>query len=233
MYRFSTIILLLATLSTSAQIRVVKNPSVAQQTHPEMQIEEISFYSDSTIVEISVVNRIAQGGWFCADKNTFIEDPHNFIRRKVINVEGIPWCPSAHRFSRVGEVLRFKLIFPGLPGNPETLNLIEVCDKSCFALRGIILNEKLNTDIRLFDEGMAHYSANRFSEAIAIFAKVVEEIPSNPTHVYGYSFYNLIRINWDLGNKETALVWLNQLQKSGLPNSQYFINNLKKELSLE
>lgn len=233
MLRSLIFFLLIVSFYTNAQVRVVKNPAVAQQTHPEMLIEQISFFNDSTIVQISVINRLAQGGWFCADKNTFLEDPQSFIRRKVIDVEGIPWCPSSHRFTRIGEVLRFKLIFPGMESNPETLNLIEVCDKSCFAFRGIILNEKLNADIRLFDEGMEHYAANRFDEAIKVFSRIVEEIPANPTHVYGYSYYNLIRIFWDMGKKEEAKVWLEQLRRSGLPNSQYFINNLRVELSLE
>jgi hypothetical protein len=214
----------------TAQIRVVQKPNVAQQTHPEMTIEEIQFFADSTVFKIKVINKLASGGWFCADKNTFVEEPQSLVRRRLIKAIGIPWCPDAHRFTRENEILHFSLVFPALPVEAELLNLVEQCDRACFAFRGIILNEKLNRDINLFDEAMDHYASNRFQESIHSFSIIVEEIPLNPTHVYGYSYYHLIRINWELGQKDIARIWIQKLEQSGLPNRQYFIDNIRREL---
>lgn len=219
--------------STFSQNRVVKDPAVAQQTHPELKINEIQFFNDSIVVFLTISNKLNSGGWFCADKNTFIEDVDQFTRRKVARANGIPWCPNSHKFTEVGETLSFSLTFPALPGEPELLNLIEQCDKACFSLKGIILDEKLNRDIRLFDEGTNYYVANQFDKALEVYYRIVEEIPHKPTHVYGYSYSNIVQILWKQGKTDEALNWLKQLEMSGLPNSRYFIENIKKELKIE
>ncbi len=214
----------------NGQYRVVENPAIVQQSHPELKIEKISFYTDSIVVRFFILNKLSEGGWFCADRNTYIEDPDSFKRLRAIGKSGIPWCPSAHGFTEVGEKLHFSLTFPPVPGDPETLNIIEVCEKSCFELRGIILSKKLNHDLRLFDEAMRFYAENNHAKALVLFGEIVEEIPPKPTHVYGYSFYNLARICWEIGERETAKEWMRQLELSGLPNSQYFLRNLEQEL---
>jgi tetratricopeptide (TPR) repeat protein len=129
----------------------------------------------------------------------------------------------------VGEVVNFSLIFPPVLTSSKLLNLIEDCDKACFSFKGIILDKKLNDDINTYTTGVAHYAANRTNEAIECFMKVVEIIPEFPTHVYGYSYFNLIRIYSDKGDKLTSKYWLDQLEKSSLPDKQYFIDALKKE----
>lgn len=232
MRRIALIIIILASFLTgvNGQHRIVENPAIVQQSHPELQIEKILFYTDSVVVRFVILNKLSEGGWFCADKNTYIEDSEGFTRLRVIGKSDIPWCPNAHTFTKVGEELHFSLIFPPLPGEPETLNIIEVCDKSCFELKGIILSEKLNRDLRLFDEAMRFYSENNYAKALVLFGEIVEEIPPKPTHVYGYSFYNLARICWEIGERDTAKEWVRQLELSGLPNSQYFLRNLKQEL---
>jgi tetratricopeptide (TPR) repeat protein len=218
------------TFGVMAQVRVVKNPNVAQQTHPEMTIEEIRFYTDSTVIQLIVINKLASGGWFCADKNTFLEDPQSLMRKKIINAVDIPWCPDAHRFSKVNETLRFKLIFPSISAQTELLNLVEQCERACFSFKGIILNDKLNRDINLFNEAMVHYADNKLDEAILLFSRIVEDLPANPTHVYGYSYYHLVRIYWEIGQKDIARLWIQKLEQSGLPNRHYFLENIKREL---
>jgi tetratricopeptide (TPR) repeat protein len=213
----------------NAQYRTVQYPNIVQSSHPELTIERISFFIDSTVVDLSIVNRLPEGGWFCTDNNTYIEDAHNLGRFKLIRAIGIPSCPDVYRFKRVDEELKFSIVFPGLPGNPQLLNLIEACDKACFSFRGIILDERLNRDISLFDKGVKCYADDKLEDAIEIFSRIVEDIPANPTHVYGYSFYNLIRIYFQKGDKKTAQLWFEQLEKSGLPNKQYFIDALKDE----
>ncbi len=202
----------------NAQTRVVLNPSVAEQSHRELSINKIKFYPDSTVIELTIINSLPEGGWFCIDSNTYIED-----------AKGISWCPQVYRFQQVGETLQFFLVFPEMEVEAEVLNLIEQCERACFSFRGIILDDKLNYDIRLFDEAMNCYVSNNLDKAIELFMNVVEDIPANPTHVYGYAYYHLVQIYLNKGDKKTAQFWVEQLERSGLPNRQYFMNAIGRE----
>lgn len=223
------LILLLCFISFVEAQHIIKEPAVAEQSHQDLNIIQICLYKDSSVIYLSVENKMTQGGWFCADKNIYIENPKDHKHLKIIKTMGIPTCPSAYNFTREGEKLNFSLVFPQIPSETKLLNLIEDCDKSCFRFNGIILDEKLNNDIKLYNRGIELYAANNTPEAINCFMKVVEAIPEFPTHVYGYSYFNLIRIYATKGDKETSRRWLYQLEKSTLPDKQYFIGILKKE----
>jgi len=209
--------------------QIIEYPTAAEQTHQELTIVKVGLYKDSTVIDLSIENKRAQGGWFCADKNIYIENPKDHKRYNIIHSKGIPTCPSVHNFKSVGEKLLFTLTFPGIPEGTKLLNLVEDCDKSCFHFNEIILDQKLNSDIKLYSKGVELYAANNTKDAIECFIKVVEVLPEFPTHVYGYSYFNLIRIYFTQGEKVTARYWYDQLDKSNLPDKQYFINALKKE----
>ncbi|NVO08419.1 MAG: hypothetical protein HXX16_00500 [Bacteroidales bacterium] len=209
--------------------QIIENPVAAEQTHQDLTILRVGLYKDSTIIDLSVQNKLVQGGWFCADKNIYIENPKDHKRYKLIKTRGIPTCPSVHSFKEIGEKLKFSLVFPKIPVETKLINLIEDCDKSCFKFTEVILDEKLNKDIRLYSQGVDLYAANKIDDAIDCFSKVVEVIPEFPTHVYGYSYFNLIRIYFNKGDKLTARFWYDQLEKSHLADKDYFINSLKKE----
>jgi len=209
--------------------QIIENPAVAEQTHQDLKIVRIGIYSDSTIINLSIENKLVQGGWFCADTKIYIENPKDHQRYSLIKARGIPRCPSVYNFKYEGERLNFTLVFPKVPAKTALLNLIEDCEKSCFQFKDIILDEKLNRDINLYTHGVELYAANKINEAIDCFTKVVEDIPAFPTHVYGYSYFNLIRIYSNLGNKSKAMFWYDQLEKSTLPDKQYFTNSLQKE----
>lgn len=229
MKNFFIIFYLLFSFSLIEAQTIVDNPAVAEQTHQELEIVRIGLFKDSTVIDLSVENKLAQGGWFCADNKIYIESQKDHKHLNIIKARGIPRCPSVHNFKKVGEKLNFTLVFPAIPANTRLLNLVEDCDKSCFRFSDIILDKKLNNDIKLYSHAMELYAGNKTDEAIECFTKVVEVVPDFPTHVYGYSYFNLIRIYSDKGDKVTARFWLDQLEKSTLPDKQYFINSLKKE----
>jgi tetratricopeptide (TPR) repeat protein len=210
--------------------QIIENPVAAEeQSHQDLNINFIALYTDSTVISLSFENTIAQGGWFCADKKIYIETTKEHQRFNILKAIGIPRCPDVYKFKRAGEKLIFTLVFPAIPKGTVLLNLVEDCDKSCFNFKSIILDAKINQDIRLHVKGVELYAANKIKEAIECFQKVVEVIPSSPTHVYGYSYFNLIRIYYNSGDKVTAKFWLDQLEKSSLPDKQYFITTLQKE----
>lgn len=229
---FSLLLFLFLFQLNHAQV-IVEKPFAAEFSHPELTIDRIALYPDSTVVSLTVVNNADNNGWFCADKNIYIENLNTRQRYYRISSRGIPTCPATHNFSRKGETLSFKLIFPPIPKNHNSINLIEDCNKACFFFKGIILNNKLNSDIRLFNLGMEHYTKNNIAQAVECFSKVVEDIPANPTHVYGYAYYHLVMIYYTKGNKPLAGYWLNQLKTSVLPNKDYFIRMLKRDIGIE
>ncbi|RPH31764.1 MAG: hypothetical protein EHM93_12090 [Bacteroidales bacterium] len=230
MKKFGLIIAALCSSTIIEAQQIIENPVVADDpTHQDLNINYIALYPDSTVINLSVENKLAQGGWFCADRKIYIETTQEHQRFNIIKARGIPRCPAVHSFKKVGEKLTFTFVFPAIPKGINRLNLIEDCDKSCFSFKNIILDVKINQDIRLYMQGVEFYAANKNKEAIDCFSKVVEAIPSSPTHVYGYSYFNLIRIHFNSGDKVTAKFWLEQLEKSSLLDKQYFINSLQKE----
>ena len=209
--------------------KFIEYPEVAEQSHQELTIVRISLYNDSTVFDLSVENKLSQGGWFCADKNISMEITSDHKRYNLVNSHGIPTCPAVHNFNRIGEKLNFSLIFQGIPTNTNLLNLTEICDNSCFFFHEIILDEKLNRDIKLYNHGTDLYATNNSADALACFKKVVELLPMSPTHVYGYSFFNIIKIYHNIGDKTNSRYWYEQLEKSNLPDKQHFIDKLRKD----
>lgn len=231
MKRIIVIALLVVPVVSISQI-VVDRPFAAEQSHTELSIEKITFYIDSAVVNLTVVNKLEQGGWFCADKNIYIENPYTRQRYQLIRSNGIPNCPQMHNFKEKDEKLSFNLVFQPVPADLRTINLVENCEKACFNFKGIILDAKLNADIRTFNRGMDFYTANKVDDAVACFIKVLEEIPAFPTHVYGYAFYHLVVIHQNKNDNLTAKYWLGRLESSQLPDKQYFIEAIRKSKDL-
>lgn len=221
------VLLALISFGAKAQLEVIK-PFAAEQSHGELNIDKITFYGDSTVFNLSVTNKLDIGGWFCADKSIYVEDPSTHQRYRIIHSVGIPNCPDVYNFKKKGETLSFSLVFPYIQQGSRTLDLVENCNQSCFNFKGIILDEKLNTDIRTFNQGMELYTNNKINEAITCFTKVIEDIPPFPTHVYGYSFYHLVVIYQNKKDNPAAKYWFDQLEKSSLPDKQYFIDAIRK-----
>ncbi|MCB8964985.1 MAG: hypothetical protein H6536_08110 [Bacteroidales bacterium] len=224
---FLLVLLLAFAVSAHCQVKVV-SPFAAEQSHLELNIDTITFFDDSTVFRLTVENKLDKGGWFCADRSIYVEIPGTGARFYLQKSRSIPTCPNAHSFSRKGERLSFALVFAALPKNLRTINLVEDCNNACFSFKGVILDAKLNADIRTYNQGMEHYTGNRLPDAIACFTKVVTSIPANPIHVYGYSFYHLVVIHQNLKDSARADYWLKRLEQSELPDKQYFIDAVRK-----
>ncbi len=212
-----------------AQGKVVRNPIVAYQTHSELSIDSLGLYADSTVVWFKVTNSLPKGGWFCADSSTVLEIPDQNSRLKIMSARCIPWCPNAYEFRGEDDELHFELVFPYLSDDPKAINIIEECDRACFVLEGIILDDKLNEDHRKFDEGVRLFVNNKLAEAYELFSDIIKDIPDEPTHIYGYSYLNLIRICWQRDSNLKAEQWIRRLKKSALPRKQYYLNTIEKE----
>jgi hypothetical protein len=126
-----------------------------------------------------------------------------------------------------GEKLSFSLIFPSIKYWEGRINLIENCSDHCFYFKGVILDNKLSADIRLFELALEQYEGGNFSAAYKNFSYLVNDIPKNPTMVYAYAFSYLYKIEKEKGNLSKAESWKEEFLNSELPNKDVYMKNFK------
>lgn len=203
-------------------------PVATELNHPELIIERLNLDNDKTSFHLYVINQMDQGAWYCADKNIYIENPETKERLYITSVENIPFCPERHNFKRKGEKLSFALVFPSIKHwNCKRIDLVEDCDESCFYFKGLIIDGKLNADIHIFDLALDQFEAKNYDQAYSNFQVVLNEIPLNPTHVYGFSFTYLYKIAKLRGNNEEAKLWKKKFMESSIPNKDYYQKNFE------
>jgi hypothetical protein len=145
----------------------------------------------------------------------------------LTGVKNIPTCPEKYYFKNKGEKLNFTLEFPSIKGWDGRINLIENCSEYCFYFKGIILDNKLSSDIRVFEIALEQYENGDFLNSYKNFNYLVQDIPNNPTMVYGYSFLYLYKIDKERGNLNKSEGWKNKFLKSKIPNKEAYLKNFK------
>ncbi len=199
----------------------IENMNFAVASHP-MKVNKIEYLPNQTKIEISIENQI-QNGNFCADKNIDLVDIINKNKLHLVKSEGIPVCPSNYRFSFIGEVLTFTLIFPKIPTTSKYINIIENCSQYCFSIKGIILNAEMNKEINL---GYEYYSKGKLDFALSSFRLVVEK---NKDYPFGFLYFNIIQILVEQQDLESARNWYNQLKASDFEDKNEVISRLKNQ----
>ena len=173
---------------------------------------------------MSVENRTT-GGYFCADKNTFIVYPDG-KRVKLTSSNGIPVCPDTYKFKLIGEKLDFILTFPPLEEGNEWIDLIEDCTDNCFSFYGITLDTGLN---RRIDEAFALAEKGESAQAINSFIKIAGEAAISKKRIEGLLYMNIIKLAERTGNKTLASEWYGKLVSSGSPRSELIIKHLNSQ----
>ena len=100
----------------------VKLPTESKTTH----IDEIIVTDSITIVNLSANNRIndsTYNKWLSIDPETYIKV--NGERLSLIRAEGIAIAPSYTSYTKPNETIKFSLIFPSLPSDVKSFDLIE------------------------------------------------------------------------------------------------------------
>ena len=199
-------------------------PVSVEVSHPDLVIEKISFNETNTSVKLSVVNNML-GGWFCADKNIYIFNKLENKRYDLVSSKNIPNCPEKHMFKNIGEKLTFTLYFDKIENYGERIDLIEDCTNSCFFFKDILLNNEKSRDIHLFETSVIQYESGNINEAEANFNRLVDNIPTNPTHVYGFAYSYLYKIALQRNDNTKAEKWKSEFMNSELPNKDYYLKN--------
>lgn len=213
--------------------QVYENPIAAKQSLSELEITKIEITNSETVISLKVTNKLSSGGWFCADKNIYIKNSKGDEIYQLVNSENIPTCPDQFEFAYSGQILEFKLYFDKISDNIKFIDLIENCENSCFSFYGIILDNNHNENIRSFEKGFELFQSNEFDKSIPYFEKVLEVQNTIESHIYGLSYYYLILIYDDMGNKEKVKSLFNELLNSPMAEKETFINELKNKIGIQ
>ena len=107
----------------------------------QFKILSVTLRRDQTILRISLNNRDQNGfscGWMTIDKKTYIvANNEKFFLQKT---EGIAISPRKTYFSFEGETKEFSLLFPPIPMETKSIDLLEP-DDSSWKFYGIILEK--------------------------------------------------------------------------------------------
>jgi tetratricopeptide (TPR) repeat protein len=205
-------------------------PIVNVKSHKTLSIEKIEFSDKQTIIFLSIENQKTEGeAWFCADKNIYIKNVQGIDMYYMTKSEGIPTCPETYKFTKPGEILQFKLIFPKIPVSIKEIDIVESCNDNCFYFRGVILDPAQNADIKLFEKGVALYSNKKADEALKCFFELSANIKDRKSNLYGYTLYIVPLIYFEKGDKENAKKEYSKLINSAISDKDYFIEKLCKE----
>jgi len=217
---FLTVIFPLLYIS-QAFTQVIENPNFAMASHP-MRITKFEQLPAGSLIELSIENQSLTGS-FCADKDIFVQDVLSGIKIQMISSKGIPVCPAKYRFKEVGETLVFQLYFPKINTSFKYLTLVENCNNYCFSIAGIILDQDFNTEI---DLGYEYYEAGKLDFALAAFKQAIENHPKYP---FGFLYLNIIQVNMEKGDTESAKKWYTKLNNSNFKDKQQVLDRIKQQ----
>jgi len=193
----------------------------AVATHP-IVVKAIHRYADSLVMELSIENQ-SPTGYFCINKNVFMQDLKRGKDIPIIRSEGIPVCPDNYHFRWVGEKLNFKLVFPETDTSIHFVNLIEACNNHCFSIYGLILNRKMNEEINLGYDSFSHGNLNF---ALKSFENVIKE---NPAYPFGFLYAHIIKILLQQKKYEEAKTWYQKLQASDFLDKEAVLKQIAKD----
>lgn len=91
----------------------------------DLKITKVSIGIVKTVIEFDYTNNYYSGGWCSINPNTYIQDVSTGKMYKLITSYGIPKSPNKYTFANQGDILHFKLVFPGVPSTTTKINMFE------------------------------------------------------------------------------------------------------------
>lgn len=198
------------------------NPNYALKSHETLNINKIEINQESTVIYLTVENRIT-GGNFCADKNITLTYPTG-EKIRLIKAEGIPACPETYNFKMIGEKLDFRLTFPKIKKGTEWVDLVEECSDNCFSFYGLVLNNDLNKRI---DEAVSLVEKGENLIAVSKYQSILEEISGKKNGIEGAIYSDLITLLMNSGKTVEARKWYDKMVSSKAPRLEMHLKNLK------
>lgn len=199
-------------------------PNYTLKSHETLSIERIEILPGSTVLYMSIENRIPDG-YFCADRNIFIVYPDG-SRIRMVSSKGIPVCPQTHRFKKEGEKLDFTLTFPPLKKGVDFMDLIEECSDNCFAFYGIVLKDELNNRL---NEAFAYAERGDPANATDLLRRLCDSAGSSESGITGITCITIVKLAREAGNEELASKYYKILAGSGNPRTGIYIDHLNSQ----
>jgi hypothetical protein len=196
-------------------------PNYALKSHETLELSKVEVSGSSTVVYLSLENRIANGT-FCADRNIYLIEPDG-KKLKLIKASGIPVCPESYKFKMIGEKLQFKLEFSSLKAGTKWVDIIEDCSDNCFSFYGVTLDNELNEKI---DQALLMAEKGETSKAIALYKNIINSQNGSDNGVVGGIYADIITLSNKAGDKAGAGEWYKKLESSNVPRIQLYIKNL-------
>ncbi len=191
------------------------------KSHETLEICKIEISPATTLLHLSIENRIA-GGIFCADRNIFLIDPEG-KKYQVLKATGIPVCPEAYKFKNIGEVVKFTLEFPPLPPGTKWIDIVENCSENCFWFYGVTLDNELNKRI---DEAFSKASAVTPADNMFLFKSILDDIDSQNLGIEGLLYLNIINAAKENADNVNAMVWYKRFAASKAPRVGEYLKYL-------
>jgi hypothetical protein len=215
------IAMVIMTSSLMLASQTFMNPAFGLRTPATMRVAGVECTGDRLVISLTVENLIA-GGYFCADRNTYIVLPDG-SRIKMERSEGIPYCPDIYRFKRIGEEIGFRLYFTMPDQLPDWFNLIEECGDNCFSVYAITLNRELNETI---ERAYTMAETGHPAEAGRLFREILAGIEGKEHGIEGALYSNIVIMWLREGNEEEAARWYRKMIETAPPEVERYIENL-------
>jgi hypothetical protein len=210
----------IGTFSVSGQ--TFKAPNPVLKSHETLEITRVENDQRSLRIYMTVENKRAEGGSFCADKNISVIYPDG-TKSKLLKSAGIPVCPDTHNFKAAGEKLSFSLEFQPLRKGAEWINIIEECNENCFWFYGVTLNDTLN---RRIDELFQKASLTTTAASIDLFRNMLNSLGDRNIPAKALIYINLINASLEEGDKVGASVWYKRFSGSNIPGTDFYLKYL-------
>lgn len=218
----AAILLCLLPVTLSGQTYIA--PNYGLKSHETLVIDRIINTEKSTVIYLTVENR-REGGVFCADRNTFIIAPDG-TRLKLNSSSGIPSCPEAYKFQKVGEKLSFSLTFPSPGKEHGWFDLVEDCTDNCFSFYGITLDDKLNDRL---NEILTRIGRDKAVQILPDLIRLAEDIDHANEGIEGFIYVTIILLEREAGNYSGAGNWYRRMLKSSAPSLSRYVNHLNSQ----
>ena len=215
------IIVALTFFTVAAASQTVLKPNYGLKSPRSAELVKVSFSEGSTVVQVSITSEI-DNAWFCIDRKTYLVRPDG-TRLRLTDLQGLPYCPATHRFSKPGEKVTVTMTFPST-GVMPWFSLIEECGEGCLSFRGVVTDSDLN---RRLDEAYALVDKGEEAAAYNIFEQLLLESDSLNTGIEGALFTTLVTLDHKSGRTVAARRWYERMLTSGAPDLGLYLESLR------
>lgn len=102
------------------------NPNALDHTL-EHRMKSIEITDDYTRIDFIYRSSMVydNGGWIQMERNAYIKPVGSTTKYRLLRAIGIPIAPIKHYFKRQGEYHSYSLIYPALPADTKSIDIIE------------------------------------------------------------------------------------------------------------